>query len=69
MHRHLHATQGSVYAYAPELDEWWSGRRMRLEMGPTPATAVVDQDVAVLATPPSRDPEQYVRATVIVELF
>jgi eukaryotic-like serine/threonine-protein kinase len=31
VHRHLHETQGSVYAYAPELDEWWSSRRMRLE--------------------------------------
>jgi Tol biopolymer transport system component len=31
VHRHLHGTQGSVYAYAPELDAWWTGRRMGLE--------------------------------------
>ncbi|MFN2444002.1 MAG: TolB family protein [Vicinamibacterales bacterium] len=41
VHRHLHATQGSVYAYGAELDAWWSGRRMRLEQdaaaaGPLP---------------------------------
>jgi len=34
VHRHLHATQGSVYAYPPEVDEWWSSRRMRLEPDP-----------------------------------
>ena len=43
VHRHLHATQGSVYAYAAELDAWWTGRRMRLETEP-----------AVQALPPRR---------------
>jgi TolB-like protein/Flp pilus assembly protein TadD len=26
VHRHLHRSRGSVYAYAGELDEWWANR-------------------------------------------
>jgi len=31
VHRHLHDRQDSIYAYGPELDAWWAGRRERLE--------------------------------------
>ena len=31
VHRHLHDKQGSVYAIKTELDEWWKGRRARIE--------------------------------------
>ena len=26
VHRHLHSKSGSVYAYKPELDDWWKNR-------------------------------------------
>jgi hypothetical protein len=31
VHRHLHDKQGTVYAIKAELDEWWKGRRARIE--------------------------------------
>src|SRR5688500_6600093 len=31
VHRHLHGSQSSIYAYASELDAWWSSRRMQLD--------------------------------------
>ena len=31
VHRHLHDTGGSVYAYRAELDAWWTNRGPRLE--------------------------------------
>lgn len=31
VHRHLHDKQGTVYAIRSELDEWWKGRRARIE--------------------------------------
>ena len=31
VHRHLHDKQGTVYALKRELDEWWKGRRARIE--------------------------------------
>src|SRR5215469_10932478 len=31
VHRHQHDKQGSVYAVKAELDEWWKGRRARIE--------------------------------------
>src|SRR4029077_12430710 len=31
VHRLVHDKQGSVYAFRPELDGWWSERRARLE--------------------------------------
>ncbi|HZF17862.1 MAG TPA: hypothetical protein VE046_18195, partial [Steroidobacteraceae bacterium] len=30
VHRHLHDKQGSVYAFRPELDRWWSNRSAQL---------------------------------------
>lgn len=30
VHRHLHDKRGSVFAFRPELDEWWESRRVRL---------------------------------------
>ena len=30
VHRHLHDKQGSVYAFRPELDQWWQSRAARL---------------------------------------
>ena len=37
VHRHLHDTRDSVYAYTGELDGWWQGRRNHLPEG-TPET-------------------------------
>jgi TolB-like protein/Tfp pilus assembly protein PilF len=31
VHRHLHKSRGSVYAYKAELDAWWNNRRAVLE--------------------------------------
>lgn len=31
VHRHVHDKVGTVYAFRPELDSWWAGRRARLE--------------------------------------
>ncbi len=31
VHRHQHDKQGTVYALKSELDEWWKGRRARIE--------------------------------------
>jgi serine/threonine protein kinase len=31
VHRHQHDKQGTVYAVRAELDEWWKGRRARIE--------------------------------------
>lgn len=46
VHRHLHDKIGSVFAYAPELDDWWASRRVGLEQeaarpesAPAPAPA------------------------------
>ena len=30
VHRHLHDKLGSVYAYRPEIDQWWASRAVRL---------------------------------------
>jgi Tol biopolymer transport system component len=30
VHRHLHESQGSVFAFRSELDTWWESRRIRL---------------------------------------
>ena len=43
VHRHLHDKRGSVYALAPELDQWLQGRRVQLtepkeELGPEQKT-------------------------------
>lgn len=45
VHRHQHDKIGSVYAYASELDDWWEGRRLRLEQEELPSA---------LARPPER---------------
>jgi len=47
VHRHLHESQGSVFAFRSELDAWWESRRIRLAQdagkgdrpAPTPPTA------------------------------
>jgi TolB-like protein/Tfp pilus assembly protein PilF len=31
VHRHLHSKKASIYAYIPEIDEWWNRDRTRLE--------------------------------------
>ena len=31
VHRHVHDTRGSVYAFRSELDDWLESRRLRLE--------------------------------------
>src|SRR2546421_5560301 len=33
VHRHMHKTQASVYAFRSELDGWWRRDRPRLEAG------------------------------------
>jgi TolB-like protein/Flp pilus assembly protein TadD len=33
VHRHLHNVRGSIYAFRPELDSWWAGRRTRPRSG------------------------------------
>jgi Tol biopolymer transport system component len=34
VHRHLHDKQGSVYAFRPELDQWWQSRAAQLNREP-----------------------------------
>ncbi len=31
VHRHLHSKRGTVYAFKPELDAWWSARQSRVD--------------------------------------
>ena len=31
VHRHLHSKSGTVYAYKPELDAWWTSRGQKLD--------------------------------------
>jgi TolB-like protein/Flp pilus assembly protein TadD len=31
VHRHLHQSSGTVYAFKSELDEWWASRKVELE--------------------------------------
>jgi Tol biopolymer transport system component len=47
VHRHLHAKQGSVYAYRSELDAWWERRCVAIGQEESAAT---DAQVAVTAT-------------------
>jgi len=37
VHRHLHDKQGSVYAFRPELEQWWASRSTRLMREPVQA--------------------------------
>ncbi|MGE5357731.1 MAG: TPR end-of-group domain-containing protein [Bacteroidales bacterium] len=41
VHRHRHRERGSVYAYAPELDAWWSSRLSSEGRAPNAAPAPV----------------------------
>jgi Tol biopolymer transport system component len=45
VHRHVHAKQGSVYAFRSELDAWWESRRGKLpesgDSAPEPETGTV----------------------------
>jgi Tol biopolymer transport system component len=34
VHRHLHSKSGTVYAFKPELDAWWTGRGQQLDDQP-----------------------------------
>jgi Tol biopolymer transport system component len=52
VHRHVHSTSGSVYAYKGELDEWWTNRGRRLEQPARGAVAswiVVDRRMWIVA--------------------
>lgn len=31
VHRHLHQSSGTVYAFKPELDTWWASRKIEIE--------------------------------------
>lgn len=46
VHRHVHAKQGSVYAFREELDTWWEGRR-----GSLPEAAESTPEPSVDASP------------------
>jgi Tol biopolymer transport system component len=37
VHRHLHSKSGTVYAYKPELDDWWVNRGKQIEGRPAGA--------------------------------
>ena len=37
VHRHLHSKSGTVYAYRPELDAWWTSRGKQLDSEPSEA--------------------------------
>jgi TolB-like protein/tetratricopeptide (TPR) repeat protein len=51
--RHLHQKRGTVYAYRPEVDVWWEGRRARLESEPeAPEPAGPEREAGALR--PSR---------------
>lgn len=54
VHRLLHKKQGSIYAYASELDEWWKQRQVRLQSAETPATAVAPEGSSRRLTLPRR---------------
>lgn len=41
VHRHIHHTRGSVYAFKPELDSWWEGRRSSNTKRPSSITLAV----------------------------
>src|SRR5215472_15147175 len=32
VHRHLHQSSGTVYAFKSELDTWWASRKFELEV-------------------------------------
>src|SRR5262245_63583985 len=51
VHRHLHQSSGTVYAFKSELDAWWASRKLELEAATeafeeTPATATPSRSVA-----------------------
>ena len=53
VHRHLHQSSGTVYAFRLELDAWWASRKIELEaaaetLEETPATATPSRSVAGL---------------------
>jgi Tol biopolymer transport system component len=37
VHRHLHSKSGTVYAFKPELDAWWTNRGKQIESQPSHA--------------------------------
>src|SRR5262245_27545552 len=52
VHRHLHQSSGTVYAFKSELDTWWASRKTELEaaaeaLEETPATADQSQSATV----------------------
>jgi Tol biopolymer transport system component len=48
VHRHLHLTRSSVFAYPSELDHWW-GRRRPPEDAPAPAAGIRRRPLHALA--------------------
>jgi len=38
VHRHLHSKSGTVYAYKPEIDTWWTSRGKQLDSEPSEAS-------------------------------
>jgi TolB-like protein/Tfp pilus assembly protein PilF len=59
VHRHLHQSSGTVYAFKSELDEWWASRKVELEA--TAAESVEESSPAAPSqsrpsAPPTRWP-------------
>jgi eukaryotic-like serine/threonine-protein kinase len=51
VHRHVHDRAGSVFAYRSELNQWWDGRKARLEQEERPDASVVDERSSRVASP------------------
>jgi len=52
VHRHLHQSSGTVYAFRAELDAWWASRKIELEaaaetLEETPATAIPSKSLSL----------------------
>ncbi len=57
VHRHVHAKQGSVYAFRAELDGWWASRRGRLpDAGDTAAVPLLSVPPEASLEPPVEEP-------------
>ncbi|HET6628521.1 MAG TPA: hypothetical protein VFG91_01975 [Woeseiaceae bacterium] len=72
VHRHLHDKQGSVFAFRPELDDWWEGRSARLAKaaageieGPAPIAA---SDGKAAPTGPPRVARRHAAAVLLAML-
>jgi tetratricopeptide (TPR) repeat protein len=49
VHRHLHRSRGSIYAYQHELDAWYAGRSLRTSAGPAARRRFAPRSLILLA--------------------